>query len=181
MSLLYLSVLHPLLYGEERDTYWKDRELSSTSVIPKREGADYDTSVELAIAESNDLADRGLIASVRIDLVGDDPVRSAGALELRSVEAVVRDGTRSIITPEDVAKRWNVGLSTATKTLQVTTQLGVRTLTYPAQRRFQTAMPHLRYAPTLEGDLLCGHSFLYDEVGPWVQVCASDWEWFRVC
>ncbi|KAI2491468.1 Reverse transcriptase (RNA-dependent DNA polymerase) [Fragilaria crotonensis] len=133
---------------EERDTYWKERFVLHLG-DSKGEGADYDTSVELAIAESNDLADR-LIASVRIDLVGDDPVRSAGAFELRSVEAVVRDGTRSVITPEDVAKRWNIGLSTATKTLQVTTQLGVRTLKYPAQRRFRTAMPHLRY-PRLKG------------------------------
>ncbi|KAI2501496.1 hypothetical protein MHU86_12941 [Fragilaria crotonensis] len=134
---------------EDRDVLWKERELSSTTVGRQQHAVDFDPLIELAIGESNDMADR-LIASVRVDLVGSDPVRSAGACESRSVAAVVRDGTRSVIAPEDVAKMWNIGLSTAMKTLQVTTQLGVRTLQHPAQRRFRTAMPHLRY-PRLKG------------------------------
>jgi hypothetical protein len=84
-----------------------------------------------------------LVASVRCD-------HSTTASLRRDASAVVRTGISSEISPEMVAKRWHVGLSAATRTLQVTTQLGVRTLKHPAQRRFRTAMPHLRY-PRLKG------------------------------
>jgi hypothetical protein len=50
------------------------------------------------------------------------------------------------VTPENVAKRWLVGIKTAKKTLDVTTQRGVRSIpTNPATRRFKTQMAHLRY------------------------------------
>lgn len=68
----------------------------------------------------------------------------------REVAALVRDDGKTEITPEHLSKAWHIGLITATRTLQVTTQLGVRTLKHPAQRRFQTAMPHLQY-PRLMG------------------------------
>jgi hypothetical protein len=44
----------------------------------------------------------------------------------------------------------HIGLDAAKRTMKVTTQLGVRSLVHPAQRRFRTAMPHLRY-PRLHG------------------------------
>jgi hypothetical protein len=84
-----------------------------------------------------------LVAAVRVP-------HSDHTEDHRCAKAVVRAGEANVITPEDVAKRWHIGLTAATKTLQVTTQLGVRILNHPAQRRFRTAMPHLRY-PRLKG------------------------------
>jgi hypothetical protein len=87
------------------------------------------------------MADR-LLASVRTELPSDP--------SLRAVNAVVRGDSRSEIGPEHLAKAWHIGLQAATRTLQVTTQLGVCAIRHPAQRRFRTAMPHLRY-PHLMG------------------------------
>ena len=43
-----------------------------------------------------------------------------------------------------------IGKEISRRTLDVTTQLGMRTILYPAQRHFRTAVPHLRY-PHLKG------------------------------
>ena len=48
------------------------------------------------------------------------------------------------------ASRWGIGKEIARHTLDVTTQLGVRTILYPAQRCFRTVVSHLRY-PHLKG------------------------------
>jgi hypothetical protein len=103
---------------------------------------DLEPHVELCITEKDDMIDR-LVAAVRVP-------HSDHTEDHRCAKAVVRAGEANVITPEDVAKRWHIGLTAATKTLQVTTQLGVRILNHPAQRRFRTAMPHLRY-PRLKG------------------------------
>lgn len=139
------------------ETAWKERTIAAAT-LPLR--FTEDSTIELASAEFNDMATR-LIASVRVDPHGDKIFRTDVATAFRSTDAVVvRDGTRLAISPEDVAKRWNVGISTATKTLQVTTQLGVRTLKHPAQRRFRTAMPHLRY-PCLKGTFYADTLFFF--------------------
>jgi hypothetical protein len=40
---------------------------------------------------------------------------------------------------------WNIGLETAKKTIQVTTQKGTRTTTHPIEQRFRTRQAQLRY------------------------------------
>jgi len=50
------------------------------------------------------------------------------------------------VGPEDLAKRWNIGIKTATQTVKVTTQKGVRTVLHPTlARRFRTKDRQLRY------------------------------------
>ncbi|KAI2506427.1 Reverse transcriptase (RNA-dependent DNA polymerase) [Fragilaria crotonensis] len=61
------------------------------------------------------------------------------------VYAIRTGDVTSEVTPENVAKRWLVGIETAKKTLNVTTQKGVRSIPNPATRRFKTQMAHLRY------------------------------------
>jgi hypothetical protein len=46
---------------------------------------------------------------------------------------------------EKLATLWNIGLETAKKTIQVTTQKGIRTTTYPIKQRFRTRQAQLRY------------------------------------
>lgn len=125
---------------EVHDTTWQDRGTAGVCMTGKR--SRFDPFVELEVTEFNDMADR-LVAAVRMET-------APPAKKHRVTQAVVREDGKMGVSPEEVAKLWNIGLSTATKTLQVTTQLGVRTLKHPAQRRFRTAMPHLRY-PRLKG------------------------------
>ena len=52
----------------------------------------------------------------------------------------------STIRPQDLMKRWGIGLETAKQTLNVTTQRGIRTVANPAiSRRFRTNDRQLRY------------------------------------
>jgi hypothetical protein len=152
---------------EARDESWKMRTIAAAS-LPLQRFEDQQT--EFASAELNDMA-TCLIAAVRVNPYENRIYRSNATTAFRSVDAVVvRDGTRLSITPEDVAKRWNVDISTATFTLQVTTQ--------PAWSSYSQAPGTA--LPMLEGDLLCGYPFLHYEVYPRVQVRASHWEWPRV-
>ena len=122
---------------EERQelTWDPSRSLSVVTTAPRK---NVDPLVEISIAEQDDLCER-LVSMVR----------TSDGLAC-SMDAVVRTATSAAITAEDVVKRWNIGLAASNKTLQVTTQLGVRVLKHRAQRRFRTAMPHLRY-PRLKG------------------------------
>jgi hypothetical protein len=79
-----------------------------------------------------------------------DPIlRRVSALTTNEADTkvyAIRTGdVTSDVTPENVAKRWLVGIETAKKTLDVTTQRGVRSIPNPATRRFKTRMAHLRY------------------------------------
>jgi hypothetical protein len=49
------------------------------------------------------------------------------------------------MTSEKLAASWNIGLETAKKTLQVTTQKGMRHTTFPIEQRFRTRQAQLRY------------------------------------
>jgi hypothetical protein len=63
----------------------------------------------------------------------------------RGTVAAIRTGdVTSNVTPENVARRWMVGIETAMTSLNVTTQKGVRSIPNPATRRFKTQMTHLR-------------------------------------
>jgi hypothetical protein len=49
-----------------------------------------------------------------------------------------------------LSKQWGIGLETAQRTLNVTTQLAIRQAIHPIQRRFRTEVMQLRY-PRLGG------------------------------
>jgi hypothetical protein len=70
--------------------------------------------------------------------------------ETSTVAAIRTGDVTSSVTPENVARRWMVGIDTARTSLKVTTQRGVRSIPNPATRRFKTQMAHLRY-PRLKG------------------------------
>ena len=90
-----------------------------------------------------------------------------------SVRAIQTGDVTSEVTPENVAKRWLVGIETAKKTLNVTTQRGVRSIPNPAAtRRFKTQMAHLChprmggmfYADIMEPKVLSLESHRYAHV-----------------
>ena len=51
----------------------------------------------------------------------------------------------SVLSPAVLARRWGIGLEVAQRTLEVTTQLGVRTVIHPLERRFRTKQSHLKF------------------------------------
>lgn len=51
----------------------------------------------------------------------------------------------SAVSPEELSKKWKVGLKTAKDTLQRTTQMGVRSAVHPLRRRYRTDLLTLRY------------------------------------
>ena len=54
-----------------------------------------------------------------------------------TINATTSKERHTKFTPETLSKTWKIGLDTATKTLQVTTQRGVRTAMHPIQRRYR--------------------------------------------
>ncbi len=66
----------------------------------------------------------------------------------REISAIGTSGQKPIITKEILSRRWGIGLDQAHKTLQVTTQRGVRKVLHPLERRYRTRQTHLRY-PTV--------------------------------
>jgi Reverse transcriptase (RNA-dependent DNA polymerase) len=60
-----------------------------------------------------------------------------------NLAATITGERHSILTPENLARKWNIGLDTAKKTLQVTTQRGVRTAIHPLHRRYRVDHLHL--------------------------------------
>ena len=73
-----------------------------------------------------------MIAAVNVERFTQDEFRSP-----TTIGAVVSKQRHSVITPKHIAKTWNVGLDTAKRTLQVTTQKGIRTAVHPLHRRYR--------------------------------------------
>ena len=55
--------------------------------------------------------------------------------ETRRQATVLSEDRHSKVSPEELARKWNIGLDTAKKTLQVTTQAGIRQAVHPLHRR----------------------------------------------
>ena len=64
----------------------------------------------------------------------------------RQVDAMSTEGGQSILTSEILARRWNIGLKTADKTLRATSQRGLRSFNHPIDRRLPSSQPHLSYS-----------------------------------
>ena len=53
----------------------------------------------------------------------------------RTAAGIITNERHSKVSVEDLAEKWNIGLETAKRTLQVTTQRGIRTALHPLTRR----------------------------------------------
>ena len=99
------------------------------------------------------LVDR-LIAAVKVapdDISGDglsgheNPDVYALTTTDRKIFALSSDEKHSIVTKNVLARHWGIGLSAAERTLQRTTQRGVRTFVHPTDRRVTASHPHLSH------------------------------------
>lgn len=90
----------------------------------------------------------------------------------RKLSATVKERSPAI-TKELLAQRWGIGLNTAHRTLNTTTQRGVRTFLHPSDRRVPTRQPHLVF-PTIRKKMYTDTSFA--KVKSIRQnTCAQDW------
>jgi hypothetical protein len=64
----------------------------------------------------------------------------------------------SVLTPEVLAQRWNIGLAAAKRTMQSTTQSGIRNVLAPGERKVRQRLDHLK-CPTLKGMFWSDTSF----------------------
>ena len=72
----------------------------------------------------------------------------------QDVDSVITKDRHSKVTPEELARKWNIGIQTAKDTLQVTEQTGVRTAIHPMTRRVRVDHLHL-HRPRLRGTWFC--------------------------
>ena len=89
-----------------------------------------------------------LIGSVNIASTYREDVN--GWTENRKVSSINSNDRHSQIGPEELAKKWNVGIQTAKDTLDVKTQHGVCTAVQPMTRQLRVNNLHL-HRPLLQG------------------------------
>jgi len=72
----------------------------------------------------------------------------------KDVDSVITNERHSKVSPEELARKWNIGLQTAKDTLAVTKQDGVRTAVHPMTRRVR--VDHMRlHRPRLRDVWYC--------------------------
>lgn len=85
--------------------------------------------------------------------------RMVGHVHVKRKHGIYQVATQrrhSLITPEHVAQKWNLGLETAKTTLNVTTQCGTRQAIHPLHRRYR--VDHLLpYRNRLQGQFYMDH------------------------
>jgi len=64
-------------------------------------------------------------------------------MENAEISATFTSERHSSVNYENLSRKWNIGLETAKRTLQVTTQRGVRTAVHPLHRRYRVDHLHL--------------------------------------
>jgi len=62
-----------------------------------------------------------------------------------AVASVQAKQSKPTITPEQLARQWNIGLDTAKRTLKVTTQAGLRNIYIPSDRKTRLKAPWLKF------------------------------------
>ena len=64
---------------------------------------------------------------------------------VRQVSSVSTQERHSILTEEQLARRWGIGIETARSTIWATTQVGVRRILHPVDRRYRTRRADLKF------------------------------------
>ena len=111
-------------------------------------------------------------------------VRSVSAKEKRSI-GMVQSGKRGkAVNARTLAKNWAIGLSVAERTIEATTQNGLRTIIHPhLSRRFRTNDRQLRYrrlAHDMFTDTLVSKIPSWFRRNRYAQVFATKFGWVRV-
>ena len=82
----------------------------------------------------------------------------ATQLRHRLLSPSLRGKKRSVITPTILAQRWGIGLSAAKRTLENTTQEGVRNIFIPSERKTRLKAPWMNF-PSIKGKFYTDQMF----------------------
>lgn len=103
-----------------------------------RNGAAVETKIQIADTGHEHLAD---ISPSLIPLELDR--RIINSIKVSDITAVITDKRHSEVNPSTIAKKFNVSLETAERTLTMTTQQGIRTALHPMVKRYRVDHLHL--------------------------------------
>jgi hypothetical protein len=118
--------------------------VKESSLVMLDDGEDlYDRIVSCVHVSPDDISGDGIEGHLEQDVYADHEQR-------RTIAAMKGSDRASVITPEILSRRWFIGLDTAKRTLQVTTQAGVRNVLVPAERKMRKKAPWLKF-PSLSG------------------------------
>lgn len=78
--------------------------------------------------------------------------------------------SRKPISPETLAKKWNIGIDTAKRTLESTMQLTICQAIHPIQRRYRTEVMQLHY-PCFGGRHGCFYTDTFFAKTPTLRGC----------
>ena len=78
--------------------------------------------------------------------------------------------SRKLVSPETLAKKWNIGIDTAKRTLESTMQLAICQAIHPIQRRYRTEVMQLHY-PCLGGRHGCFYTDTFFTKTPTLRGC----------
>ena len=101
----------------------------------------YMSEPERVLATISPVFDTRLLASLYSSTVSVGTATGTG--DSISVAATITGDRHSKVTPENLARMWNIGIDTAKRALQVTTQRGIRTASHPLHRRYRVDHLHL--------------------------------------
>jgi hypothetical protein len=124
------EILHPGKLSRENTEMRIIRSLESGTT--KRHVIFEETTMAEGIYNPKDFCER-LISAVNIATVYRDDVDQWN--DERKASSVISNDRHSKATPEELARKWNIGLQTAKDTIRVTTQRGIRTAIHPMVRR----------------------------------------------
>jgi hypothetical protein len=126
-------------YDEQRTLSSLTRQIACAQLLRQSMGGAPELEDFMEKEAEDDLGSR-IVGSVIVaadDYVGDGLSGRDNAVvypltdDSRKLFALSQDEKRSIITPEILSRRWNIGLDAAKRTLKVTTQAGVRNVLAP--------------------------------------------------
>ena len=129
------------------------------------EADDFDSRMAQKINQEPDGSGEGdplaqlLVSAIQVaadDASGDgidghkDTILYPPTQETRRIKALSTKDRRSVLTPPVLAKRFNCSLETSRRTMQVTTQSGIRNVLAPGERKLRQRLDHLRF-PRMRG------------------------------
>jgi hypothetical protein len=147
----------------DRPLKWTaDRMVASLHTFPQQAQADNDFGA-------------ALLGSVRVTARENRPV---------SVKSLTSGKRKYAVGPKTLAKNWSIGLSSAQRTIDATTQKGLRTILHPTlSRRFRTNDRQLRYrrlACDMFTDTLESRTVSWFRKNRYAQVFSTRYGWARV-
>ena len=139
-----------LIPGKEQEDYFRDVQAFNTAKLPVS-----DFNLFNPPELSQNLLSR-LIGSIQIQASQQKPIQHghheadviAHATDQREQAALNATSRSASVTNEELARRWFIGLDSASRTLLATTQEGMRFVDGNLDRRLRTSQAHLRF-PTL--------------------------------